>query len=78
MPSLISKAILYWRSGRPIPLDLEVGLMAAGFDVAALAHPIPLRVSGWLSRDGAAIKVHHSTKALQGRLGCPKRTAIAR
>lgn len=26
---LISKAILYWRSGRPIPLDLEVDLMAA-------------------------------------------------
>ena len=33
---LVNKAILYWRSGRPIPLDLTVQLLAAGYDVAAL------------------------------------------
>lgn len=35
-PLCLLKAIVYWRSGRPIPLDVEAELMALGFDVPTL------------------------------------------
>lgn len=35
-PLALRKAIMLWRQGEPIPLDLEAELMALGFHVPAL------------------------------------------
>ena len=35
-PRALRLAILYWTSGRPAPLDIEVALVNLGFDLYAL------------------------------------------
>lgn len=35
-PLALRRAIRIWRSGEPIPVDLETDLMALGFDVRVL------------------------------------------
>lgn len=36
MPTVLVTAIILWRRGEPLPLDVEVALMALGYDVPAL------------------------------------------
>lgn len=36
LPAPLVAAILHWKRGQPLPLDLEIALMGLGFDVPTL------------------------------------------